>query len=327
MHAAVALAGFFAPYDGTAQNRDMPLAPPTRLHFGTGPGLNRWRPYVCQWSESPVDPRRYAEDCRRRYPVRLLVRGAPHTIAGVVSSPWRLFGVDSPGRVFLIGSDAFGRDVFSRLLEGGQISLLAGLTAAAVSVGLGLFLGCLAGFFGGRLDEAVMRVADLFFALPWLYLLLAVRAFLPLSIDSRGAFLLVIGILGIVGWARPARLVRGVVLSSRHRKYVVAARGFGGSNLYLLRRHVLPQTLGLVAIHAAILVPQFILVEVTLSFLGLGVGEPVASWGNMLGGAQQYHTLSSHPWVLAPGFALVPILFCYGALADRLQRRARIVPL
>ena len=122
-------------------------------------------------------------------------------------------------------------------------------------------------------------------------------------------------------WARPARLVRGVVLSARERNYVLAARGFGAGDLYLIRRHIAPQTFGLVLTQAALLVPQYILAEVTLSFLGLGVGEPVPSWGNMLAALQQYHVLSSYWWMWLPGLALVPVFLAYFALAEALHAR------
>jgi peptide/nickel transport system permease protein len=119
-----------------------------------------------------------------------------------------------------------------------------------------------------------------------------------------------------MGWVRPARLVRGVVLSVRERGYVQAARGFGATGLYLMRRHILPETTGVVLTQATVLLPQFILAEVTLSFLGLGIGEPVPSWGNMLAGARQYFALVSHPWLLSPAVLLIPLLFGYFVLAD-----------
>jgi peptide/nickel transport system permease protein len=158
-------------------------------------------------------------------------------------------------------------------------------------------------------------------ALPWLYLLLAVRAFLPLHITTVQAFFLLIAIIGGVGWVRPARLIRGVVLSARERGFVLAARGFGASDAYLIRRHILPLTLGVVLTQATVLIPQYILAEVALSFLGLGVAEPVPSWGNMLAEAQQYHSLVAHGWMLAPGFAIIPVLLGYLLLADTLLEK------
>jgi peptide/nickel transport system permease protein len=231
----------------------------------------------------------------------------------------KLFGVEEPGHVFLFGTDQYGRDVFSRVLYGAQLSLMTGLLATALSIGIGWILGTAAGFFGGWVDQVVMRGAELFISLPWLYLLLAIRAFLPLKITPFEAFLLLILIIGGVGWVRPARLVRGVVLSARERPYVLAARSFGAGPLYLIRRHIFPHTSGILLTQATLLIPQYILAEVTLSFLGLGVVEPAASWGNMLAEARQYHALINHPWLLAPGFAAVPVLIGYLFLADRIN--------
>jgi peptide/nickel transport system permease protein len=230
-------------------------------------------------------------------------------------------GARAPGVVFLLGTDAYGRDVFSRLLYGGRVSLFTGLLAAFLSLALGLALGTAAGFYGGWLDQLLMRGGELVMALPWLYLLLAVRAFLPLHITTVQAFFLLVAIIGGVGWVRPARLIRGVVLSARERGFVLAARGFGASNAYLIRRHILPLTLGVVLTQATVLIPQYILAEVALSFLGLGVGEPVPSWGNMLAEAQQYHALVAHGWMLAPGLAIIPVLLGYLLLADTLLEK------
>jgi peptide/nickel transport system permease protein len=237
------------------------------------------------------------------------------------SPPTPLVGARAPGVVFLLGTDAYGRDVFSRLLYGGRVSLFTGLLAAFLSLALGLALGTAAGFYGGWLDRLLMRAGELMMALPWLYLLLAVRAFLPLHITTVQAFFLLIAIIGGVGWVRPARLIRGVVLSARERGFVLAARGFGASDAYLIRRHILPLTLGVVLTQATVLIPQYILAEVALSFLGLGVAEPVPSWGNMLAEAQQYHSLVAHGWMLAPGFAIIPVLLAYLLLADTLLEK------
>jgi peptide/nickel transport system permease protein len=233
----------------------------------------------------------------------------------------RLLGARAPGVFFLLGSDAYGRDVFSRLLYGGRVSLFTGLLAAFLSLGLGLALGTVAGFYGGWLDRFLMRAGELVMTLPWLYLLLAVRAFLPLHITTVQAFFLIVAIIGGVGWVRPARLIRGVVLSARERGFVLAARGFGASDAYLIRRHILPLTAGVLLTQATVLIPQYILAEVALSFLGLGVAEPVPSWGNMLAEAQQYHALVAHPWMLAPGFAIIPVLLAYLLLADTLLEK------
>ena len=316
VHLAALAAGFLAPYAPVEQNRTMPYAPPTRIHFVDAAGRFHARPFVYAMEERDGVPGAYEEDRSRRHPVRFLVTGAPYVIAGVVRGRTHLFGVEDPARVFLLGADGLGRDQLSRLLHGAQVSLAAGLLATALSLGLGWLLGTTAGFYGGWVDAVVMRGAEMVLALPWLYLLLAVRAALPLHVPPAEAFLMIVLVIGLVDCARPARLVRGVVLSARERNYVLAARGFGASDVYLVRRHIAPHTLGLVLTQAAVLVPQYVLAEVTLSFLGLGVSEPAPSWGNMLAALQQYHVMSTYWWMWAPGVALVPVFLAYFVLSE-----------
>ena len=325
-HVLVAFASFFAPYDHRLQDRSSPFAPPTRVHFLDEDGRFHPRPFVYRSAERLDQPGQYDEDRSERYPLRFFVADTPYGMSGS-GAAHRLVGVDEPARLFVLGSDGYGRDQLSRLLHGGRISLLAGLLAAVLALGVGLIVGTLAGFYGGWVDQAAMRSAELFLALPWLYLLFAVRAFLPLDLDPAHAFLVVVLVIGLIDWARPARLVRGVVLSARERDYVLAARGFGASDRYLLIRHLLPEAAGVVLTQAALAVPQYILAEVTLSFLGLGVGEPVPSWGNMLAALQQYHVLASYWWMFLPGLALVPVFLGYQTLAEGLRERGPAVPL
>jgi peptide/nickel transport system permease protein len=318
LNASVLFAGFIAPYTANAQNRDVPFVAPTRLHFIDPAGLFHLRPFVYRLVNRPGTIDEYEEDRSRLYPVRFLIRGSPYTVAGV-GADRHLFGVDEPARVFLFGTDQFGRDVFSRLLFGAQISLIAGVLAAALALILGVAAGALAGFYGGWTDDAVMRTAEIFLALPWLYLLLAVRSVLPLHIDPARTFLLLVIVIGLVGWARPARLIRGMVLSAKSRDYVLAARAFGATDMYVLRRHVLPQTAGIVLTQLTVLIPRYILAEVTLSFFGLGVTEPVPSWGNMLAAVQRYDVMTSYWWMFLPGIALTPVFLLYYSLADALH--------
>ena len=313
IYAAAAFAGPIAPYAPATQNRDVPFAPPTRVHFdGT--------PFVYRIVGRPERPDEYEEDRSRRYPIRFLVHGAPYAVAGIVATDRHLFGVDAPAAIFLFGTDQFGRDLFSRVLFGGQISLVAGVLGAGLALIVALALGALAGFYGGWTDDAIMRAAEVVLALPWLYLLLAIRSLLPLHLDPSQAFLLIVAVLGIVGWARPARLIRGVVRSVRWRDHVAAARASGATDLYLLRHHVLPQLSGLILTQLALLIPQYILAEITLSFFGLGVGEPAPSWGTLLAAAQRFDVLTSYWWMLLPGLAVVPVFLLYYALANALHR-------
>jgi peptide/nickel transport system permease protein len=322
VHALLACAEFVAPYDPAEQNRQLAMAPPTPLRLRDAEGRMRTWPFVYPWRASAGEPGRFEADESRPLPLRLFVPGSPWRVFGLGSTR-HLFGVDEPGRILLLGTDAYGRDQLSRLLHGGRLSLGAGLLAATLTLGLGLVVGLVAGFKGGLVDAGLMRLVELFLALPWLYLLLGARAFLPLQVPPGQAFLLVVLLLAAVDWARPARLVRGVALSARGAEPVLAARGFGAGDAYLIRRHVLGEALPVLLTQAALLVPQYVLAEVTLSFLGLGIGEPAPSWGNMLAPLQQYHVLASRWWMWLPALALAPVFLAYYSLSDALLERVR----
>jgi len=321
LHLAILLAGFVAPYQPAMQNRDFPYVPPTRIHFVDARGHLHFRPFIYQAVARADSLYEYTEARDQEFPVRFFVSGSKYKIAGWLPSHTHLFGVDAPAQVFLAGTDNYGRDQFSRILYGGQISLAAGLLATAISLFLGLCVGCVSGFYAGWIDESAMRLAELFLVLPWLYVLLAVRAFLPLHISPSQTFLLLVAVIGTIGWARPARLVRGIVLSARSRKYVTASRGFGASDAYILRRHVLPHTYGTLLTQAALLVPQYVIAEVTLSFFGLGLSEPKPSWGNLLANFEQYNVLVSYWWMFAPALALVLVSLGYLTVANAFHQQ------
>ncbi len=328
LHLVLLFAGFFAPYDPTTQNRELPYAPPTRVHFKDSLGFHL-RPFVYVWTsglggDQPDSYQgSYQEDRSHEYPVQFFVSGPGYKFLGIYETGTHLFGVAEPGKVLLFGTDGYGRDELSRVLVGGQISVAAGITATFIALLAGSILGVIAGYYGRWIDESLMGITELFLSLPWLYFLLGVRAFLPLHLSTIRTFFLLTGVIGLIGWARPARLVRGVVLSARNRNYVLASRGFGGSGFYLLRRHILPETFGMLLTQAALLVPRYIAAEVTLSFFGLGVNEPVPSWGNMLSTLQQYSVLVSYGWLLAPACALVVTSVIYSSLADVFHSRLK----
>lgn len=318
LHVMIACAGFFAPYDPTEQARESPYSPPTRIHLIDEHGRIHARPffYGTRLRERSFDE--FEKDTSKAGQLYFFVRGANYRLLGFIPARWHLFGAKG-ARFYLLGSDAFGRDQFSRILCGGQISLLAGLLGAGCTLLLGGSIGTMAGFFGGWRDALLMRFGELFLALPWLYLLFALRAFLPLTVGPSGAFFLVVLVLGTVGWVRTARLVRSIVLSAKERDFVRAARGFGATDGYVLRRHILPETSSVLLTQAAILVPQFVLAEMTLSFLGLGMPEPMPSWGNLLATLQQYSVLVSYWWMYLPAFACLPFFAGYLGLANALH--------
>jgi len=317
VHLLLLFAGCLSPYDPRTQNRDVPYAPPTRLHFVDNAGFH-WRPFIYAWS--PVEDG-YAEDHSEAYPIHLFVRGDRYQFFGLWESNLHAFGVGAPAKALLLGTDGFGRDVFSRVLWGGQVSVAAGIAAAFIALLVGALVGTIAGFYGGWLDESLMGITELFLSLPWFYFLLGVRAFLPLHLSPVRAFFLLASVIGLIGWTRPARLVRGIVLSVRDRNHVAAARGFGASNFYLLRRHIIPEAFGALLTQSALLIPRYIAAEATLSFFGLGVSEPTPSWGNMLSVLQQYSVLVSYTWLLAPAAALFITSVIYALVADHLHSR------
>ena len=324
VHLILLCAGFFAPYDPTALDRKLPYAPPTRFHFRNGSGFHI-RPFVYAWTSAVEgdQPETYMADRSCEYPVRFFVSGSSYKLLGVYETSVHLFGVAEPGKALLLGTDGYGRDEFSRVLLGGQISVAAGIAATVITLLAGSIFGIIAGYYGRWVDEFLMGATELFLSLPWLYFMLGVRAFLPLHLSTIPTFFLLTGVIGLIGWARPARLVRGIVLSSRARNYVLAARGFGGSDFYVLRRHILPDAFGLLLTQAALLVPRYIAAEVTLSFFGLGVNEPVPSWGNMLSPLQQYSVLVSYGWLLAPAGALVVTSVLYSSFSEVFHSRLK----
>jgi len=313
-------AGFLAPYSFDAQNRELSYFPPTRIHIFDKEGRFHLHPFAYASVPRPDSFGRYKELTTSWYPIRLLVSGDEYTILGILTARVHLFGVGKPARISLLGTDVFGRDVFSRLLFGSQVSLLASLLAALIAVALGMILGGVSGYYARWADAAVMRLSEVFLAMPWLYLLLAVRAALPLRMDPRETYVVLALLMGFLGWARPARLARGVVLSVKEAEYVTAAQSFGASRLYILRRHIAPSLAGVLLTQLSIYIPQFILAEVTLSFLGLGVSEPAASWGNMLADLQLFVS-DPHWWLFAPVFALFIVLLAYHGLFTYIKRR------
>jgi peptide/nickel transport system permease protein len=320
LHGTIICAGFFAPYNPVQQDRKNPYLPPMRLHFVDAQKQLHLRPFAYAFQLRPGTFDQYVEDTNQPLRLRFFVTGDRFQLLGLFPARFHLFGAGNE-RIYLLGTDAFGRDQFSRLLFGGQISLLAGLLGTSFTLLIGWCIGSVAGYFGGWRDDVLMRLAELFLALPWLYLLFAIRAFLPLSVKPIPAFFLIVAVIAAVGWARPARLVRGIVLSAKERDFVRAARGFGASNLYLLRHHILPEAASVLLTQAVILIPQYVLAEMTLSFLGLGVPEPVPSWGNLLSNLQQYSVLVSYWWMYLPAIAMVPFFLGYLGLASALQER------
>jgi len=212
----------------------------------------------------------------------------------------------------LFGTDGLGRDLFVRTLQGGRISLLVGVVATFVSLLIGITYGAISGYAGGRIDQTMMRIVDILYALPFMFLVILLMVFFGRNI------LLIFVAIGAINWLDMARIVRGQTLSLKNREFIEAARAGGVTTSRIIRRHIVPNLLGVVVIYVTLTIPQVILVESFLSFLGLGVQEPMTSWGALVNeGAQE---MENAPWMLVfPALFLTVTLFCFNFLGDGLR--------
>lgn len=210
------------------------------------------------------------------------------------------------------GTDANGRDLLARVLQGGRVSLAVGLAATLVSLVIGVAYGAVAGYAGGRADELMMRLVDILYSLPFMFFVILLTVFF-----GRNIFLIFVAI-GAVEWLDMARIVRGQAIALKHREFVGAARALGADGFAILRRHVVPNTLGPVAVYVTLTVPKVILLESFLGFLGLGVQEPMTSWGVLI--AEGTSAMESAPWLLAfPATFLAATLFCLNFIGDGIR--------
>ena len=323
MYTAAILAGFLAPYKYDDAIHEMPFHPPmlARIHIFDEQG-RLTRPFVYQIEPVQNQYATYREDRARKYPIRFFVRGSSYRILGIIRSDIHLFGVDGPGRIFLFGSDQVGQDIYSRILYGAQVSLSIGIIGIIISTIIGMIVGGIAGYFGGAIDFTLMRVSEVLLALPSLYFILIMRQMFGSGLSSTEMYLIIVVILAFIGWATEARVIRGMVLSLKQQEYVIAARALGYNNTRIIMRHILPNTLSFVIVTATLSIPYYILGEVALSFLGVGIQEPEASWGTMLSAAQNNRYLADFPWMLAPGLFIFLAVMAWNFLGDGLRDAA-----
>lgn len=232
----------------------------------------------------------------------------------------KLISTQDGCKIFILGTDRLGRDIFSRLLYATKISLSVGFVGVLTTFFFGSLFGGIAGYYGGKVDSIIMRIAEILMAIPTFYLMISLRSIFPLNMSSEKVFIAIVFILSVIGWAALARVVRGMVLSLREKEFVIAARSFGAGPIYTLRVHILPGVLYYLLVSSTLAFTGFILAEATLSFLGLGIQEPKPSLGNMLSDARNISLITSHPWILAPGGVLFLLVLAFNLLGDELSK-------
>ncbi|MEB3198085.1 MAG: ABC transporter permease [Candidatus Sericytochromatia bacterium] len=308
---------FLAPYGEATENRARSFMPPTKVYVDSS-GL-----YVRN-AEVTVDPNTGAEvlqtDRRIKYRLKLFVEGDPYHLFGLIPARLHLFGVEQPAGVYLFGTDQAGRDIFSRTLYGARISLTVGVMAIFIVIPMGMLIGGISGYFGGWIDNILMRIVEALMAFPSFYLLLYLFGVTyKWDITPTQRYVLIVLIMSLIGWTSLARVIRGQVLSLRSQEYVEASLAAGAGSLWVITRHILPQTVTWVTISASLMVPGFILGESALSMIGLGVQQPAASWGNLLEDARSISSLTLHPWLMIPAFFIVGTVVAFNFFGDGIR--------
>ena len=254
-----------------------------------------------------------------KYPIKFFAKSWDYKLLWLFPTNIHLFGTDQPSKLLLFGADRYGRDVFSRILAGSRISMSIGLLAILITFSLGLSIGGAAGYFGGITDEILMRVTEVLMSIPSFYLLISLRAILPTSIPSHMTYLLIVVILSFIGWPGMSRVIRGMVLGLKETEFVQAAVAMGYPSSRVILRHIIPNTATYIIVAATLSIPGYILGEAGLSFLGLGITEPSASWGLMLSQAQSIKAMTEAPWLLIPGIFIFIVVMGFNLLGDALR--------
>jgi len=315
------LADIIAPYHYDSDQRQYSYHPPTKIHFFDVQGNFHFRPFIYV-SEKHYDEFRrriYTEDTEKMYPVRFFILSEPYRMLGFIPLKTKLFGVENPARIYLLGADRVGRDLFSRILFGARISLMIGWAGVMITFVIGMLVGGISGYFGGFIDTILMRICEVLMMIPGFYLMLALRAAFPVSLSSVSVFFLIVIIMSFIGWASLARIIRGQILSLKQRDFVYASIAFGKTPFFIIRHHLLGHTLSYALVAMTMSVPGYILGESALSLLGLGIQEPIPSWGNLLSDAMDVSQIVFHPWILIPGLFIFLTIMSFNYLGDALR--------
>jgi peptide/nickel transport system permease protein len=328
LYVIAAVPGFFAVNDPALQNARAAYHPPQELHFIDTAADGSWsfRPHIRPY-QLRRDPTTlaavYVEDSSRKIDITMFGRGYRYSVLGLFETDIHLFASTDPrSPLMLFGADRLGRCVYSRIMQGTQISLSLGLVGVFLSLTIGVVLGGISGYYGGRPDFVIQRVIEFILSLPTIPIWLAMAAALPQDWPATTHYFMITLILSLTGWAQLARVVRGRFLSLRTEEFVVAARLDGASEGRIIFRHMLPSFMSHIIASITLAIPAMILAETSLSFLGLGLQPPTISWGVLLREAQNIRSIATAPWLFAPGAAVVVAVMALNFLGDGMRDAA-----
>jgi peptide/nickel transport system permease protein len=317
MYALMILADFIAPYPHDVLDSNASFAPPTQIVWGAGgPGVYGVKQELDQEKFQWV----YTTDTSVVYPLKFFVPGYEYRLFGLIPTNTHLFGIDTPPdvdmKMFLWGADKEGRDLFSRVMKGSQVSLTLGFVGVLLSVTIGALVGTASGYFGGWGDNLIQRIIELIRSFPDLPLYMALAAALPIEVPVLVRFFLITIIIALIGWTGLAREVRGKVMAFRSSDYTNAAVAAGANHWHVITKHLLPNAMSHIIVVGMLAIPGAIGLETALSFLGLGILPPAVSWGILLRDAQTIQAVVSYPWLLIPVICLIIAVMAFNLLGD-----------
>ena len=316
---------FFAPVDPTDANLRDSFIPPNRVRLIDHEGNFHLRPFVYNLVVT-IDPKTYEplweEDPAQLYEIYFFVESWEWMILGLIPTRYHLFGVGEGGKIHLLGTEKQGRDLWGRACSAGRISLSLSLFATFVSIAVGAVVGIISGYYGGVIDNVIQGFVEFVASFPQLPLWLALAAIIPRTWDSLQVFIIMVVIFSLLSWTLLAREVRGKVLAFRQTDFIMAAKEMGASDSRIIFLHLLPNSISHIIVVLTLTIPQIILAEAFLSFLGIGIQEPLVSWGFLMRDAQNLQTLGTHTWIMTPVIFIIVAVLGFNFLGDGLRDAA-----